>query len=211
MAVVSDFVLLATDPAKGGRIVDPAATAAALAGAIVSDLLISGRVGRGDRGRLVVLDASLLNDPTLDRALGLVVRDEKPRSMARWISRLEDSTWRIGVLETLVARGDLRKVEHRVLGLFPSPRYPATTQAAGTIAFESMRSVLAAERPADDATAALIGLCDAAGLLRKLGLDHRAAKPYLQVDVIKAVRSSITQHRSSGDGGAAAIAATSAT
>ncbi|ROQ40786.1 Golgi phosphoprotein 3 GPP34 [Frondihabitans sp. PhB188] len=204
MGTTTDFALLARDPQTGKLLVDQIAYAAGVAGAVVADLLIERRISWDDRGKLQLMDPRPLGDAVLHRALAAVQADPKHRSVARWVSRFERREVQDDVIGLLLRRGDVSLQEKRVLGIFPSKRYPATTGEAGRTAFEMIRVVLAGEVKADESAQALIGICDATGVLRRVAgpVDRHVLKPFRDADVARAVRSSIEQHRASSTSGA---------
>lgn len=213
MGTVHDFTLLAHDPQKGTALVDRTALNAGIAGAILADLLLERRLGRDERGRFVVLDARPLGEPALDRALAWVVADRKPRSAARWIGRWNREEVRRDVLASLVAAGAMTETTHRVLGLFPTKRHPATGLQRGQEAAARVTAVLSGATKADDSEQALIGILDAAEVLRRVigRFDRHVLAPFRDNDVPKAVRSVISSARSSAaatTGGGAVTAGT---
>jgi hypothetical protein len=208
VGIAQELELLIREPETGKSCVDAVAARAALAGALLADLLIERRIARNERGKLVVVDRSPLGDFVLDRTLVTMASDPKPRSIARWVARLERSGVREDVLGTLVAHGDVEACAHRIFGLFPTTRYPVTNARAREQAMQSIHNALVAKGPVPDRGSALVGLCDAAGLLKQLvgPVERHRLRPFRDVDVARAVRASIAEKRSSSsDGGMAAM------
>jgi hypothetical protein len=203
VGIAQELELLIREPETGKSRVDSVAARAALAGALLADLLIERRIVRDERGKLVVVDRSPLGDFVLDRALASMASDPKPRSVRRWVARLERSGVREDVLGTLATHGDVEARTHRILGLFPTTRYPVVNARARGEAVQSIHEALVAKGPVPDRGSALVGLCDAAGLLRQVvgPVDRHRLKPFRDVDVARAVRASIAEKRASSDAG----------
>ncbi|MGH3316243.1 MAG: GOLPH3/VPS74 family protein [Nocardioidaceae bacterium] len=132
MLIAEDLLLLVTDDATGKPIVGSTELEHALAGAVLLELAMSGRVdvekgtgfGRGDR--VVVTDASRTEDPVLDDALSRIA--EKPRKPQSVVGALRKGL-RARLYERMAAHGILRMEQGRVLGLFPTTRWPAVDSA----------------------------------------------------------------------------------
>src|SRR2546430_8773467 len=72
MLLAEDLLLLLTDDRTGNLLVTAGEVDAALAGALLMELSLAGRVDVDERKRLVVRDGSPTGDELLDRALGAV-------------------------------------------------------------------------------------------------------------------------------------------
>jgi len=130
MLVAEDLLLLLTEDASGKFAVDRTGMDLALAGACVLELAEQGRVGvaaSGEdvrRGRLVVRDPTPTGNAVLDLALQRCVErsGKKPQDVLPKIAK----GLRAGLLDGLAEKGILRQEKGRVLGLFPTTRWPAT-------------------------------------------------------------------------------------
>lgn len=129
MLLAEDILLLLTEDQTGKVVVDTSTLELALAGAVLLELALAGRVdvaGPGEAvkpGRVVVRDASPAGDPLLDAALARIagVSPRKPDSLLSTLKKgLVDE-----VRARLVHRGILRWEQGRVLGIFPTNRWPA--------------------------------------------------------------------------------------
>lgn len=129
MLIVEDLLLLLTDDESGAPAADSTKLSYALAGAVLLELSLSGRVdvaGEGEAvktGRIVIRDGSPTGDSVLDEGLSRLTEREgkKPRDVIRHLT----SGLRDEVYGPLVARGIVRREEGRILGLFPRRRWPA--------------------------------------------------------------------------------------
>ncbi len=128
MLIVEDLLLLLTDDESGAAAADSTKLSYALAGAVLLELSLAGRVdvaGQGEAqklGRIVIRDSSPTGDSVLDEGLARLSRREgkKPRDVIRHLT----SGLRAEVYGRLVARGIVRRDEGKVLGLFPRKRWP---------------------------------------------------------------------------------------
>lgn len=87
--------------------------------------------------------------------------------------------------------------ERRVLGVFRRRSVVEGDAAVGTRAVAAMQAVLAGEVDGDERTRALVGFCDAAGILRRLvtPIDPERLKVHREADAAQAVRRIIVARR----------------
>jgi Golgi phosphoprotein 3 (GPP34) len=127
--IAEDLVLLLTDDSTGKSIVGSTELEHGLAGAVLLELAMAGRVdvepGQGLwRGeRLVLVDGSSTGDPALDEALRRIAArpGRKPQAVVGFLRKGLRST----LYERLVAGGVLRAESTRALGVFPTTRWPS--------------------------------------------------------------------------------------
>lgn len=133
MLIAEDLLLLLTDDDTGKLAASSTLVDIALGGALLVELTLIERVDvagpdeRVPQGRLVVRDAGPTGDEVLDEALARVTVKEgkKPKTV---VTALGKGT-RGRLYERLAQSGVLRAEGGRVLGLFPTHRWP--TQDAG--------------------------------------------------------------------------------
>jgi hypothetical protein len=168
LSLAEEIVLLSLDDDTGrpvGRL--GMAPDLALAGALVMDLALAGRVDT-DRDRLWLADNTPTWDPVADAALAVLDGLGAPGDARGAIMLLarEAPDLRGALLDRMVAAGMLRRVEDRVLWVFSEQRHP---KAAGRAQAESararLRAMLLAEEIPEPRDALLLGLARAAGLL----------------------------------------------
>jgi hypothetical protein len=218
MLIAEDLLLLLTADDTGKLAADRTNVNMALGGALLADLACMERVDlagldeRVQAGRLIIRDAGPTGDSTLDDALATVGRKEgkKPQNV---VAALGKRT-RARLYERLAEAGLLRSEEGRILGIFPTHRWPAEQ----TDHEEEVRAGLAASlrrgAATDARTGALVSLLFALKAVpqavapESVGLPkgelNASAKRIAEGDWVgKAVRSAINKHT------AAIIAATS--
>jgi len=165
MLLAEDILLLLTDDATGKTSVDSTTLDLALAGAVLLELAVEGRVdvaGPGEPvkpGRVVVRDPRPTGDELLDTALGIVASSSprKPDSMLGQLKKGLAATLR----ERLVSRGIMRFEEGRVLGIFPTSRWPAADSSHEDQVRRALFDVLVTGRSATPTEAGLVALLQA--------------------------------------------------
>jgi Golgi phosphoprotein 3 GPP34 len=136
-----------------------------LAGAVLVELALAGRIGVVD-GHVRAVDASPTGDPVVDEALVRIATAKKARKPAWWVGKLNRGIQK-RLLDRLVERGVLRRQRHKMLGLFPVRRYPTLDAGQESAARSRLQSVVAHGTQPDARTAALAALLDACGLARR--------------------------------------------
>ncbi len=124
MLLAEDLLLLLTDD-DTGRLVAGSTVDLALGGAQLVELAMLRRVDIDERKRLVVLDASPTGDAVLDHALEVAQRHagRKPASVVGELGKKV----RERLYERLTAAGILRVEHGKVLGVFPTTRWPTVS------------------------------------------------------------------------------------
>ncbi|MFB8230001.1 GPP34 family phosphoprotein [Cellulosimicrobium sp. NPDC055967] len=168
MLILEDYLLLTLDDVTGKAVVDASYREQVAAGALLVELALLGRAdlaGDGDGGRIgriVVRDASPTGNTLLDEALTVVRSREgsTPKGLVAPLAKLRPASRAIA---SLAERGVLRREEGRVLGIFPTTRWPA----ADTRHEEGVRAglwrVLVDGGAPDLRTAALVAILAATG------------------------------------------------
>ena len=127
--MAEDLLLLVTDDASG-RLSAPAAQVdAGLGGANLVELTLRNKVdlsGEGDQGkpgRIIVRDPSPAGDTVLDAALEIIIahQGKKPSTVIRPLSK----NLRQSLYQRLADGGVVRAEQGRILGVFPTHRWPA--------------------------------------------------------------------------------------
>ncbi|ONI72013.1 GPP34 family phosphoprotein [Kribbella sp. ALI-6-A] len=183
MLIAEDLLLLLYDDESGKPLAGSPGLDYALAGAVVVELTLLGKVdisGEGEDvkpGRLKVLDASPTGDPLLDERLAMLAdkAGKKPKDvMGKLSKKLRDP-----LLRRLAERGILEESEGKVLGLFPVTRWPAKdAQHEGDVR-AALENVLKLGTRPDERTGALIALLSALDVVPKVvtdAVDRKALK-----------------------------------
>jgi hypothetical protein len=169
--LAEEFLLLMVDDATGRKTLGSESLEPALGAAMVVELVLRERVGIAPaeagpraRGRVSVTDASPTDDPELDALLAELQRRDgqkikdliSPMSSKRITKGLTDR-----LLDRLVAAGVVQFQENKVLGLFPTRRFPARDPEPEELIRRRLQSALVGGEPPTERTAALIALLNA--------------------------------------------------
>ncbi|PSL02198.1 Golgi phosphoprotein 3 GPP34 [Haloactinopolyspora alba] len=180
--LAEDLLLLYYDDDTGKPVLDSTKVDYSLAGAVLVELSMRGKVGvagDGERvrsGRLIVRDPEPTGDTVLDSALR-VVRDKEGGKPKDVLGKLRKGL-RESVLQRLADSGRLRRTDHRVLGLFPTPRWPVADPGRKTHVRGRLREVLIDGHEPDESVVGLIALLAAVDAVPKFvpSDDKRATK-----------------------------------
>jgi len=167
------FLLLAHDPSTGRCLVDDTHLKPALAGAGLLELTRTGSLRVEGDGRHTRLRATGGHVPaelveSVGRADGRSPKDAVARiggtntPFKDRAGQLRDATWR-----RLEAEGLVRPTPHRLLGVFPTTRWVQLTGRRAELV-EAVRSAVDGRAEPDGAVAALVGVAEACGVLRRL-------------------------------------------
>lgn len=218
MLIAEDLLLLLTAEDSGKLAASSTHADVALGGALLVELALMERVDiaapeeRVREGRLVVKDAGPTGDSVLDEALAALAQKEgkKPQSVVAALGKGK----RVRLYERLAAGGLLRPEDRRILGIFPSHRWPAEDAGHEEAVRAGLVAALRQGGTTDARTGALVSLLLALDVVDKVvgpesvGLSRRelnaSAKRIAEQDwAATAVRSAIDSIN------AAIIAATS--
>jgi hypothetical protein len=173
--MAEDLLLLVTDDASG-RLSAPAAQVdAGLGGANLVELTLRSKVdlsGEGDQGkpgRIIVRDPSPAGDAVLDAALEIIIahQGKKPSTVIRPLSK----NLRQGLYQRLADGGVVRAEQGRILGVFPTHRWPAQDASHEAEVRRLVTQALVQRTVPDTRTAALIAL------LHALRCEHKVVDP----------------------------------
>ncbi len=140
----------------------------ALAGALLSDLFLSGRLTtEGRRHTVHLTDGRPIGDELLDECLSLIQASPKPIAAQRWITKLaalRDLRHRIA--RQLCRRGILREDEGKVLLFFSRRIYPELDPGPEAALVSELRDAIFTDtEEISPHTVALVALGNAVGLL----------------------------------------------
>lgn len=180
MLIAEDLLLLFYDDESGRASFDGTKVGYALAGAVLVELSMLGKVGIAERGeavrtgRIMVRDETPTGDDVLDTGLKRLAHrtGQKPKGVLGSLRK----DLRERLLERLADSGHLRRDKRKILGLFPSTRWPSANAVHKNQVRESLRSALVSGTRPDDRTAALISLLVAIdGVTKVVPTDHKKA------------------------------------
>ncbi|MDO9407539.1 GPP34 family phosphoprotein [Patulibacter sp.] len=182
MLIAEDLALLLHDDDSGKQLTTQYTVDVALAGAILLELALRGAVritgtaDAGPAGRVVADGEATTGDELLDDGLR-TVRGAAGKTPDVVLEELRQGL-RDRVLTRLVAAGELRREEHRTLGVFKRVRWPAGQGRREDDVRRDLDAALQQGREPDERTAAIVSLLSATDLVRRVVPtdDHKATK-----------------------------------
>ncbi|MFD9703034.1 GPP34 family phosphoprotein [Lentzea sp. NPDC059081] len=169
-----ELMLLFINQQTGKLHVDSTSAENALAGAVLVELVNSGRVAfEPDGKKLRVVDPTPLKNPLLQESVSRIDKPMKPqKAVERLRKRVRDN-----VTAELEARGAVRVEQRKKLGIFPCRSYAITDERTNDEVHKSVGEVVRGYRGADARTGSLITLLHAAnGVHRVFEGDKRELK-----------------------------------
>ncbi|MFB7174162.1 GPP34 family phosphoprotein [Streptomyces sp. NPDC056254] len=173
ITLAEEIMLLALDD-ESGAVRQRQSAAPAVAGALLFELVMAERVSVADK-HLELVSTEPTGEPLLDGRVRLIeawMRGRPRRRVSQWLAK--DYTKAVApVLERLGERGLVVQQEHKVLGMFPTRRYPEADGTVERALRERLTAVVLEHAEPDERTAGLVALLHAAKL-------HRLAFPHLR-------------------------------
>ena len=169
-----ELLLLLIDEKRGDLAPVPEASlSCALAGAVLMDLALEGRIDT-DTERLLLLDSTPLDDSLVDPALEEIAGSEAPHDTGFWVARIAERAdeIRAGALSRLTAQGILEAQEDAFLSFKPSVsrarRYPSLDQEAREDVRLRVMRVLFSDDIPDPRDIVIVSLAEACGSFARL-------------------------------------------
>ncbi|MFF7778264.1 GPP34 family phosphoprotein [Streptomyces tanashiensis] len=165
VTLAEEIMLLSLDD-ESGAARERQSAAWAVAGGILLDLVLAGRVAV-EEGRLRVTDPTPTETPLLDGRLRQIAewagRRSRDPKVTEWLTRDHSKAVK-ATAESLRARGLVREEQRKVLGVFPVTRYPEADGAVERELRDRLRAVVLDGAEPDVRTAGLVGLVHGAKL-----------------------------------------------
>ncbi|MFI6509895.1 GPP34 family phosphoprotein [Streptosporangium sp. NPDC050855] len=163
--IAEEVLLLAYGEQDGKQLIGSTELNAALGGALLGELTVAGRIDLADK-KVTVRDTTPLGDEELDGPLARMAAETKARKPEWWVQKLQTDKLRRRLLSRLAERGVLDEERHKVLGIFPSTRYPERDPRVELEIRERVQGVLSGAVP-DERVTVLIAILHAAKIDRK--------------------------------------------
>ena len=207
-SIAEEILLLALDDEQGIFVYGPDIhLKIALSGAVLMELALANRLDT-DPDRLFVVNPSPVGDDVLDEVLAGIAACESERPAGYWLNEIGEGAEAIRqrLIDRLVDRGILRRVEKKVFGIFETRRYPVVDDRAEGEVKRRIADVLLSDEIPDPRDVVIIGLVLACDLLETV-LHTREAKKVrpraeqiARMDLIgREVRNAINELRGSVD------------
>lgn len=172
MLIAEDVLLLTTDDESGKPTIGSPGRELVLAGALLVELALLGRVDVADKGervragRVVVRDPSMTGQVELDRALA-ICQEREGKSPASILDKIAKKL-RERLLDQLADRGVIRAEHGKVLGIFPTTRWPEVEGGHERKIHDLLVSVLVQGTTPDQRTAAIVALLSSVDAAHKV-------------------------------------------
>ncbi|HEX6873173.1 MAG TPA: GPP34 family phosphoprotein [Micromonosporaceae bacterium] len=167
LPLADELFLVGHDQYSGKPQVSDGALDTGLAGAVMGELVLAGRLYVGEDTLVVVRDQRPYGERVSDAALAEVLKQQEAHPVRAWVEYLRDHA-RTMVAPRLVHAGMIERVQARQL-LKQTVRYPATDPLKAAAPQARLRYMLDHPANLDEQTAVLGGLVLASGLDYVLG------------------------------------------
>ena len=181
-----EIMLLLLDDRDGSFLPIPQSSLrSALAGAVLMDLALLDRIDTDPR-TLILVDEKPTGDLLLDPTLARVAAARQSHDAHHWVQRAADHADEIRetALDRLVEKGILSREEDRFLWVFRSRRYPIVDGKAEREVKLRIMGVLLSDEIPDPRDIAIIGLCDACGILDHMLAPRELAQARERIDQV---------------------------
>jgi hypothetical protein len=138
-----------------------------LAGSILAELVLAGKVQLNQKRRLEVVDAASTGDDMLDKTLQDLQESEKPRKLTYWIEALSEKSEKLRkrLSERLVSSGVFVVEDDERLWAIPSQVYPERNATAKYCLKERLRAIALADGVNDIHSLALLCMLNSSDML----------------------------------------------
>jgi len=169
LLLADDLFLVGHDQYTGRARIDGAVLDTTLAGAVLGELLLAGRVDTENGMFVTVRDQRPYGERVSDAALAEILKQREPRTVRAWVEYLRPDA-RAMVATRLLQAGLVERVAGR-RRMRSVVRYPATDPSAAAAPQVRLRYVLDHREALDAKSAVLAGLVAVAGLETVVGGD----------------------------------------
>lgn len=169
LTLAEQVLLLSYDDMSGKPTVPRGNIDYAVAGALMLELSLAGRLAVSADGHLRCVDPTPLGDTLLDPILAMINGERVIRPAEWWVYRIAAQHDNTPILQRLVDAGLLIEHKHRVLGVFPGhSRFPEVDTAPEQDLIRHLRAVVDGAQPADARSGGLLAILHVCMLDRRL-------------------------------------------
>jgi len=125
LTLIDQLTLLALDDEKGTFVAESNAYSYALAGALIMELALQGRIDLSAK-KVLIKDRNKTNDKVIDRYFDLILESAKERTLKSWIRSIGEkaSKIKLDTVDKLIDNRILSKREDKILWVFTYNKYP---------------------------------------------------------------------------------------
>lgn len=170
LALIEEIALLSLDDETGAQLpLPPFALGLGMAGAVLADLSIAGRIST-DGPQVKVINAEPTGNPLLDPWLALIAKDTQNHSVHYWLSILANEKKQIEseALAHLIDRGILKREDKKILWVLGLRRYPTIHNEERVEVRTRLGRLILSDDPPSHFDATLISLLDGCELLNTI-------------------------------------------
>ncbi|HEV6955579.1 MAG TPA: GPP34 family phosphoprotein [Promicromonospora sp.] len=178
LSLAEEYLLLALDDTSGRPLLSTQYLQLGLAGAVAADLALQGVLALSDgtdggrKGRFRSTGRATPSDPVLRDVLAMAEGRKPQDAVAKAGQGAAARRVRETLLDRLATGGVLRAEQAKILGLFPTTRWPAHDPAPEAAVRARLLDALTGRATPDERTAALVSLLLATDLVRKVYPDQ---------------------------------------
>jgi len=159
-----------------------------LAGAILAELVLTGKIRTTNNRRLQLIDASQTNDLILDETLIALREMDKERKFGYWLNTLNQKPEKLRkqIIASLIQKGIMTQEDGRLIWVIPSPLNVEIKASTKYWVINRLRSNVLAQEDIQLRDIALLGLVSACGLLELVFLrdERKLARQYINELVV---------------------------
>jgi len=170
LSLSEELLLLALHDEKGSVLFNSSTSLPyGLVGTGLLELLFQNRIVLKEKN-IECINQTPVGDPILDEMLKLIVSSTKIRNVKYWIPKIQSKVKHIRerLTDSLVQKGILRREGHKILGVFPSSRYPTQNPSSEFEIRNRIRNVVLFDHPPKEREIALISLIKVCGLINEV-------------------------------------------
>jgi hypothetical protein len=176
-SVSEKFIIICHHPETGRFMVLSQYIQYGLAGAILMDLCLEGRLGLTD-DRLILKSGGIPSDPVMAEVFRMISESEKPRKTAYWVRKIafRYNRYLKQMLTTLAKRRVVRLEERKFLGIIPWRQSYLVESYTRSNFIRQLKNDILVYRDANGENMALAGLIEACRMHRILSTDGEELK-----------------------------------
>ncbi|RPI22531.1 MAG: GPP34 family phosphoprotein [Chloroflexota bacterium] len=160
LTLIDELFILSLDEETTRPVVSRRQMRRELAGALLAELSLRGKVCIGEGGQLETLDADPTGDGMLDKAMTVIQGSKRFRKVSYWVKVFSAAQKKPArkLKNRLVDEGILKLEGDHLLWVIPAPNFPPGSASPKYWIKNRLRSAILACEPVDLHTLALLGL-----------------------------------------------------
>lgn len=174
--LLDQLTLLALDDEKGTFVTDSDQLALGMAGAVVFELVLHGKIDLGKK-KVSLINKLNMGDKILDPFLEMVRKSKKERPLEYWIEIFSNkiTAAKEETLKKMILFGIISKKEEKFLWVFNADKYPARNAEPENELKKRLKHIMECSEDAQVREILLISLVDACNLSKEV-FGHKLSK-----------------------------------